>query len=874
MNYWNLEDKEVINKLKTSVNGLSSNESKKRLLKYGKNELPQKKQDSFLDIFIKQVLNPIVILLIITVFFCLLISEFIDAIAITFIIFVDLFMGTFQEWKANKTAQSLSKLIKVKTTVLRDSKEVEIDSTELVKGDIVLLKSGDKISADMRVLESHNFEVDESTLTGESINEYKKNIVLDVNTPLADRINMVYAGTTVILGRAKCTVVETGSNTEIGKIAYEVTEKKDEKSPLTIRMEKFSKQISLLIVFIALLISVVLLYKGIKGSDIFLAVVALSVSAMPEGLPLALTMALTISSNKMAKKNVIVKKLTAVESLGSCTVIASDKTGTLTVDEQTAKKIILPNGEIYEVSGTGYNDKGKITGNEKYINEVLNIAKLGFLNNEAELYLENGKFVSFGDSIDIAFLSLYKKTNLKKENTKILATIPYESENKYSAVFYEEKGKIRCTVKGSLEVVMSFCRAKDKKNLLMQNEMLAKEGYRIIAVADGEVENFEKKDFYNKKDIKNLKFCGMVGFIDPVRKDVYKALDECRNAGIKVVMITGDHPLTAYAIAKDLKMVSNYSEVALGEEIQEAYEKGFDFFDNFIEQKKVFTRVTPLDKLKIVESYKRMGHFVAVTGDGVNDAPALKSANIGIAMGSGTEVAKETAEMLITDNRFNSIVEGIKEGRTAYSNIRKVIYMLLSSAFAEVSFFLLAIIADLPMPLVAIQLLWLNIVTDGLQDFALSFESSEKGIMKEKPRNPKEEIFDEKLLAEIILSGLLTGLIVFFVWVYLINIVNMETVQARGYIMALMVFMQNIHVLNCRSETESAFKIPIKNNPLVIFSILSAIIMQIIIMENSFLSNLLKVNTIPILDMCKLFLLSLIVLLVMEIYKKRCSLGE
>jgi len=873
---WHKEAKDVIKELDSNIDGLTKEESKKRLEKYGKNELPHKKPDSFIKIFFRQLKDPIVILLLITVFFCLLINEVIDAIAILFIISIDLLMGTFQEWKANKTAQSLQELINVKARVLRDKKEIEIDSKNIVIGDIVLLESGDKISADMRVIESHNLQVDESTLTGESLNENKISSILPKETLLADRENMVFAGTVVVTGRAKCVVVKTGIETEIGKIAHEVTTTKDEKSPLTIRMEKFSKQISILVVVVALIIALVLVYKDVPGSDIFLSVIALSVSAMPEGLPLALTMALTIASNKMAKKNVVVKRLNSVESLGSCTVIASDKTGTLTVDEQTAKQVCLPNGSTFEVTGTGYNDNGEIKGDIKYLDGVLEIARLGFINNEASLEKENDKFNYYGDSIDIAFLVLANKAKVSIDDYEVLGEIPYESENKYSAVFYKKDNTIRCTVKGSLEKVMSFSTkmrngARNKKIdtqlLLKQNEEMAKDGYRVIAIADGEIKNFKEKEFYDGSEIKDLTFNGMVGFIDPVRDDVKQSLEECETAGIKVVMITGDHPLTAYKIAKDLNLVKDYSEVTTGDEVEKVFSLGSEKFDEFVKEKKVFTRVTPLDKLHIVESYKRQGEFVAVTGDGVNDAPALKSANIGIAMGSGTDVAKETAAMIIMDDSFKSIVAGIKEGRTAYSNIRKVCYMLLSSAVAEVSFFLLAIIVDLPMPLVAIQLLWLNIVTDGLQDFALSFEKAEKGIMKEKPRNTKESVFNSELLSEVLLSGVVTGLIVFGVWVYLMNVVQMDVDLARGYIMALMVFMQNVHVLNCRSERESTFKIPLKTNPLVVFSIISAIVLQIIIMEVPMLSHFLQAETVPVIDMIKLFLLSLIVLGVMEMYK-------
>jgi len=782
---------------------------------------------------------------------------------------VDLIMGAFQEWKANKTANSLERLINVNTRVIREDTEEEIDSAYLVPGDIVLIESGNKISADMRILESHNLQVDEASLTGESLNEAKFDSVLDENTPLADRENMVYAGTVVVTGRAKCIVINTGQHTEIGKIAHEVNSVKEAKSPLTIRMEKFSKQISILVVVIALIIALALVYKGVPGSEIFLSVIALSVSAMPEGLPLSLTMALTIGSNKMMKKNVIVKKLNSVESLGSCTVIASDKTGTLTVDEQTAKKVVLPNNSVYDITGTGYNDKGEIIGNDKYKKEVLEIASLGYLNNEAGLEESDNSFIYYGDSIDIAFLAFYKKSKADISNIEIIEKIPYESENKYSAIFYKKDGELRCTVKGSIEKVMSFCNRMnnnkkiDTKLLLDQNQSLAKNGYRVIAVADGKVNSTGFKE----SDIKELVFKGMVGFIDPVRDGVKESLKECKTAGIKVVMITGDHPLTAFAIAKDLKLASNFSEVTTGEEVEKAYLLGEEEFDSFVMNKTVFTRVTPIDKLRIVDSYKRQGEFIAVTGDGVNDAPALKSANIGIAMGSGTDVAKETASMIILDNSFKSIVAGIKEGRTAYSNIRKVCYMLLSCAVAEILFFLLSIVANLPMPLVAIQLLWLNIVTDGLQDFALSFEKSEKGIMKEKPRSPKDTIFNSEMLSEVILSGIVIGLIVFGVWVYLINYIHMDEMLARGYIMVLMVFIQNIHVFNCRSERESAFKVSLKNNPLVLFSILSAITLQIIVMEVPLFSEFLQVKPIPLIEIMEMLIYAFIVLIVMEIYK-------
>lgn len=591
-------------------------------------------------------------------------------------------MGTFQERKAEKNAQSLSNMIKVYTKVLRNGHEHEINSCELVVGDIVLLEPGDKISADLRIIESTNLQIDESVLTGESVNVAKNSEIILKDTPLAETKNMAYAGTNVITGRAKAIVVKTALDTEIGKIADKVTNIKETKSPLTIRMEKFSKQIGLLVIIIALIITIILFNNGYSGNDIFLSVIALSVSAMPEGLPLALTMALTIASNRMAKKNVIVKKLNSAESLGSCTMIASDKTGTLTVNEQTAKKIVLPNNDTFDIEGTGYQENGSIIAkNDADIENASLIAYLGAINNEA--YYDTEARLYSGDSIDIAFLILGKKLAVDTTKTEIISDIPYESEKKYSAVFYKkEDNKINCTIKGSLETVLDYSNKMlengqevklDKEKIINQNNALAALGYRVIAIANGFI---NESDTYKEEDIKDLTFIGLVAFIDPVREEVKDSIKECLSAGIKVVMITGDHPLTALAISKELGLASKKEEVTTGKEVLEYLNKGEKEFDKFVKNKKVFTRVTPMDKLEIVKSYERQGEFVAVTGDGVNDAPAIRTANIGIAMGSGTDVAKETASMIIIDDNFKSIVSGVKEGRNAYNNIRKVSYML------------------------------------------------------------------------------------------------------------------------------------------------------------------------------------------------------
>lgn len=861
--YFSKSTEELFTNFKTNEAGLSNLDVKNRLKKYGYNTIPSKEKENLFLIFIRQIIDPIVLLLFVAVIFSFLTGEVIDGIGILVIIFIDLIIGTYEENKANKTINSLQKLVPVSVKVIRNSKEIEIDIKELVPGDIVLLESGDRISADMRIIESHNLAVDESILTGESIPVFKDSKVLkNKDIPIISQENMLFAGCNIITGRGKAIVVSTGINTEIGKIADTIHNSKDEKSPLTIRMEKFSKQISVFIILFSVFLAILLYINGFELNEILISVIALSVSALPEGLPLALTMALTIASNRMAKKKVVAKKLYSVEALGSCTVIASDKTGTLTVNEQTAKKIVLPNDLEYIVTGEGYMTKGSVVGER--LDLAKEIATLGVINNESKL--SN----MIGDKIDLAFLVLGEKLKIKNDY-EIIDTIPYESSNKYSASFYKKNGKVYCTIKGSLEVVSKFSsninlkRNNDFSSVFRQNEELTKDGYRVIAIANGEV---DVKDKYSLKDIKDLKFMGLVGFIDPIRHEAIKSIKDSISAGINVLMITGDHPLTAFKIAKDLKLTNNYDEVTTGDEINNYYKKSERDFDNFIKSKKIFTRVSALDKLRIVESLKRQGEFVAVTGDGVNDAMALQSANIGISMGSGTDIAKDTSKMIILDDNFKSIVNGIFEGRVAYSNIRKITYFLLSCGLAEVLFFTLSILFNMPMPLVAIQLLWLNVVTDGIQDIALSFEKGDKDIMKENYHNPKSGLFDRKMISEILVSGITIGLIVFGFWIYLNNYLKLDLIVSRSYIMALMIIIQNIHAFNCRSEDKSISEINFFSNKIFLIGIIGSIILGILVIEIDFFNKFLKTTSIPFNNMCLIFALGLVILLVMEIYKK------
>lgn len=655
---------------------------------------------------------------------------------------------------------------------------------------------------------------------------------------------MAYAGCSVINGRGKGIVVNTGKNTELGKIAENVLNTEDTKSPLVMKMEKFSKQISIAFIVFAAFLAMVLYLKNYEIKEIFSVVVALTISAIPEGLTIAMTIVLSIASTKMAKRNVIIKKLNSVESLGSCTVIATDKTGTLTANEQTAKKIILPNKKEAYVRGIGYNDVGEIKSDDNISKEIKEICMMGVINNEATLKFENGKWTHLGDAIDTAFLALGMKAEVK-DTPNVNYKIVYEPELKYSAVFFEDKNEVYVTAKGAPDKIIEFCEYMDidgkdekidKTIIMAQNNSLASEGYRVIGIARLRNNALNKKQEYNESDINKLTFLGLIGFIDPIRDGVEDAARMCKNAGIKTIMITGDQKNTAEAIGQKINI------------------------------SKIYSRVTPMEKLEIVNNLKAEGELVAVTGDGVNDVPALKAANIGVAMGSGTDIAKETGNMIITDDNFSTIVKGVEEGRKAYNNIRKVIYLLLSTGFSEIILFVFSIIFNLPIPLTAIQLLWLNLITNGIQGDALAFEKDDENVLKEKVK--KQTIFDKLMIKEIVISSIMMAAIEFIFYVYLLKIRKTEIILTRSYLLTLMVFMENIQIFNCRSEKKSAFKVPGENNRFLIISIILTLCIQTLIVRVPELSGFFGLKTIEMTKIGALFLLTIPIIIVMEIFKK------
>lgn len=879
--------KDIFDELKASKDGLSSEEVKERLDIYGENKLPEGKKITLFQIILHQLLNPLIFILVAAAFASVLIGEGEDAIFIFLVIFINSALGTYMEYNAEKSASALQKLLKIKAKVRRNKKEIQIPSEEIVPGDIVLLETGIKVPADIRLVEESSLEIDESLLTGESIAAIKQTESLNKDLGVADRTNMAFAGSTVMNGRGWGIVVSTGAHTEVGKISHYVTESESAKPPLVQRMEKFIKSISILIIVLSLIIGVVLYFQEMELISIFFFIVALAVSAIPEGLPVALTVTLSIAAKRMAKRNVIVRKLTSVESLGSCTVIASDKTGTLTVNEQTAKKIILPDNSHFNIDGEGYNGEGKVFKENEPDQEILSsenkelqkISRIAVFANEAMLTKENDIWVYHGDAIDVALLGMSYKLGINLEEMcaeeNAVEKIPYESERKYSAAFCHNN-IVNIELKGAVETVLEFCDTMsiagspvdlDKDSILKQAEEIAHKGYRVLAFASGEKSDFEKKKNYETQDIPPLTFYGLVGFIDPLRSEAKESVEQCKKAGIKVIMITGDHPSTAKTLAKELSIANKETRAVTGKMLREANPPDSETYEKLVASTTVFARVSPTQKLEIVDVLIRHGEFVAVTGDGVNDAPALKRANIGVAMGSGTDVAKEVGTMIIVDDNFSSIVAGVEEGRFAYDNVRKVIYLLISTGAAEVILFIASISAGLPLPLLAVQLLWLNLVTNGIQDVALAFEKGEKGAMKRKPRSPSEKIFNPLMVKQTLVSSATIGAIVFGLWYWINTYTDMDELHARDIILLLMVFMQNFHVFNCRSERVSAFKIPLKRNIILVFGVLVAQGIHILSMQIPFMQNILQIEPVTLTEWFYILTLAIPIILAMELFK-------
>jgi Ca2+-transporting ATPase len=841
MEWYQLTAKEALEALGASEHGLGEEEAGRRLIRHGPNRLAEEERTSRLKVLVHQFTSPLIYILLIAAAVTAFLREYIDMGVILSVVVLNAIIGYLQEFKAEESVRALKKLAVPKARALRDGRDREINSEELVPGDVVLLASGAKVPADLRLLSTVELRVDEAMLTGESIPVDKSpHPIKAENLTPGDQRDMAFMGTVVVSGRAKGVVVETGPSTVLGGIARDVREIGVVKAPLQEKIYGFAKTIGLLVLVasVVLFAAGVLIGESIK--DMFITVVAAAVATIPEGLPIVVTITMAIGVARMARRNAIVRKLPAVETLGSTTVIGSDKTGTLTKNEMTVR--LLYDGEhTYEVTGSGYEPRGEFIReqapvNAREMNRLEDVLRAGLLCNESGVYEEDGLFRVEGDPTEGALIVAAMKAGLnvdeEREHYRQLAIIPFESEIGYMATLNRHRGKNLIFVKGAPEKVLEMCDeastggAAGRKQMLRVAGNFAAEGLRVLAMAFKEAP--PEAEGISHADLRSdLVFAGLQGMMDPPRPEAIEAIEGCKRAGIRVVMITGDHAVTATAIAGQLGIGGEGAEVLTGKEL-EVMEDG-ELHDR-VGSVSVYARVSPQHKLRIVEQLKRRGDTVAVTGDGVNDAPALKAAHIGVAMGrSGTDVAKEASDIIITDDNFRSIFNAVEEGRIVFDNIRKVTFFLIPTGIAAILSIVGTVALGLPIPYVPAQLLWINLVTNGLQDVALAFEPGEKGIIDRPPRQPGEGIMSRLLIERTVLVGLLISLGVVFNFVMALR--EGHTLEhARTVAMTTMVFFQFFQAWNSRSEMQSVFRTPVLSNPFLFFSLIGAFFAQLAVL--------------------------------------------
>ena len=802
---------------------LTGLEAKQRLERHGSNTLPQAAPPGLVNIFLRQFISPFIYVLFAAALVSFFLGQHINAYFIFAVLILNAVIGTIQEFSAERAASALKKMVPSYAYVVRDNKVVKINSAELVVGDLVKLVSGDKVPADIRLCSNDDLQIDESMITGESVAVEKS--LTPGGGSAEEKYCHCYAGTVVMRGRGFGHVIATGKDTEIGKIAADVRQQQT-KPPLLLRIETFTLRITYGILLLITLIFVITLIRGDNLGSVFLLAVALAVSAIPEGLPAAITVALAIGMRRMARVKVIIRNLLAVEALGSCTYIASDKTGTLTVNEMTIQNIWLSDGGHCRVSGQGLDPEGEVLAcDQDDQTELLELlVTAGVLANEAYLEQSRTGWYGQGDMVDVAFLVLAHKYGIDYQQARKaspeLDQIPYESEKAYCASVNLYRGKHCLFVKGSVEKLLTMCKSDTPgREITAQANALAGQGQRVLALAYTELDNIGTKP---EQALQELSFLGLVGMIDPLRPEVKDAVEHCKRADINVAMITGDHPDTALALARESGIADDKMHAVTGSELAQAYEQGNTSFSLCVHSTNVFARVSPHQKKQIIDQLMHDGDFVAVTGDGVNDAPALTQAHVGIAMGlRGTDVARESADIILTDDNFASIVQGICQGRIVYNNIRKVIFLLISTGAAEILLVLYSLLFSTPLPLFPLQLLWLNLVTNGIQDVALAFEPAEGNELRQAARPPDEAIFNPLMIERVLINALVMGTLAFGFFKWQLDAGVAES-QARNLTLLLMVLFENVHVLNSRSEQISIFRQYFFGNKFLLFGMLAA----------------------------------------------------
>ena len=868
---WHAEEVEkVLDALGTTPDGLSSEEAERRLEEYGPNKLVEREGVNPFIIFLGQFKDVFVLMLIAAIVISLLtvfmetstptLEDYADSITIGAIVILNSIVGFVQEYRSEKAMEALKRLTAPQARVLRDGREVIIPAEMVVPGDVVLLESGDRIPADGRLIEAIELRTNEAVLTGESTPVEKMTDLVREDAPVSDRRNMVFMGTHVIFGRGRAVITATGMNTEFGKIAGMIQETEEKTPPLKAKLNRFAKKLSIFIVLVCALIFILEMVReptaGANLLKFFMTAVALAVSAVPEGLPAIVTICLALGARELAKRNAVIRKLAAAETLGSTTVICSDKTGTLTKGEMTVRRIYY-NGRIVEVIGSGYEPKGEfIQGSEKVNPENDDslglLLRIGALCNNSRLDRDENGWRIIGDTTEGALVVVAHKAGLVQEELEKVyprvGEIPFSSERKRMTTIHKlPDGEVHAYVKGAPEIILERCRwilkdgeerrltREEKRRVLRVNEEFANDALRVLGMAYRRLEGFSEgkvKEDYVERD---LVFVGLMGMIDPPRDEVKEAIKLCKRAGIKPVMITGDHKLTAVAVAREIGILENGGLVLTGEELDRIPD---DEFERIVEDVKVYARVSPEHKLRIVKALKRKGHIVAMTGDGVNDAPALKIADIGVAMGmTGTDVTKESSDMILMDDNFATIVNAVKHGRIIYDNIRKFAFFLMRCNFDELAVIGTFALLGMPLPLTAAMILWINLVTDGGPATALSMDPPLEDVMARPPRDPKQGVLYGRVF-QIIISFICqyVGTTVIFLLVYEYGLFTAGMSEPERLMKAqTMCFVQAtlrelIIVWNCRSETKSAFKLSWTSNKFLLIAEITSLISTVLIL--------------------------------------------
>ncbi len=891
---------EALDETGSSAQGLSDSEAEKRLKEYGLNTIAKEEGFKWWKSLLEKFNSLIIYVLFVAAIISLVFNEIVEFIVIIVIILITALMGFFQEYSANKSMQALSKLTAKKVEVVRNGKRREIPAEELVVGDIVLLRRGMIVPADLRIVECSNLSVDEAILTGESVQKHK--IIGQIehkDLPLSDRDNMCFGGTSVTGGSGKGLVVETGLNSEIGKISLALKKIGKTKSPLQKKIDVMGTRISYMVIAVCVFFFVVLQLKQFELYESLILVAAVMVGGIPEGFPLTLTLALSNGVRRMAKSNAIVKDLSSVETLGTTTVICTDKTGTLTENKMRVKKFSLSLDKEFSVDGHGYDPESIFTSNHKVVSKEYFKNQASFfeacvLCNNADVYLEDGDWVLKGEPTEGALLTLAKSAGydevVLREDYKRIYEIPFDPAHKFmvtvNRVKKAGKEKEKAYLKGALEKVLEKCtdiRAnngrlvkltdKEKKKILESTHKYSSEALRVLGVAtknlNGRV-HVNDNGHLSKKDLdrisKQYTFEGIVGIQDPIRKDVFQAVKECHSAGVDVKIVTGDHKVTAHAIGEQLGLLKpGHDRITLGVELDNMDDEELDAI---IKEVAIFARTTPDHKLRIVSSLQRLGEIVAMTGDGVNDAPALKKADIGVSMGKGgTEVARESSNLVLADDNFSTIVNAIREGRTIYSNIRRFIYYFLTINFTEVTLVVFTVLIGLFSPLTAIMILFINVITSVVPSLALAVEPTHMKVMKQKPRNPKEHLLSKYILSKIFVMVPILFLGTFLLYLWELNVAGATLEKARTVAFATIIMFELFHALNAKSLHVTLFNKNFFSNNYLFLAILTSFTLMLMTIYTRFGNEIFQTVPLYLADWVIIILVSSSAIIVSEIVK-------